>query len=60
MADFKYKVYYNNSSYKVYNGDYRYALDMYEQDVSSKVPVETGGSVSLRNGGGVFVSERVG
>lgn len=56
MADWKYKVYYNNSSFKVYNGDHRYALNMR----SAKIPVETGGSISLPNGDTLFINEKYG
>ena len=60
MAEFKYKVYYNNSSCKVYNGNHKYALNMRKQNVSSKVPIETGGSISLPNGDTLFINERYG
>ena len=56
MADFKYKVYYNNSLCKVYNGDHRYALNIF----STWIPVETGGSISLPNGDTLFINERMG
>ena len=58
MADFKYKVYYNNFLCKVYSGDYKYALNMLK--VSRKAPVETGGSISLPNGDTLFINEKYG
>ena len=61
LADRKYRVYYNNNRYtsscKVYNGDHRYALKNY---LSLKVPVETGGGISLPNGDMLFINERYG
>lgn len=58
LADRKYRVYYNRhtSSCKVYNGDHRYALNM----CSTRIPVETGGSISLPNGDTLFINERMG
>lgn len=56
MEDWKYRIYYNNSSYEVYNGNHRYALNMY----STRIPVETGGSISLPNGDTLIINERMG
>ena len=58
LADRKYRVYYNRhtSSCKVYNGDHRYALNM----CSTRIPIETGGSISLPNGDTLFINERMG
>ena len=56
MANLKYKVYYNNSLCKVYNGDHRYALNM----CSTRIPIETGGSISLPDGDTLFINERMG
>ena len=56
MADLKYKVYYNNSLCKVYNDNYRYALNIF----SNWIYVEYGGSISLPNGDTLFINERMG
>ena len=56
LVDRKYRVYYNNSSCKVYNGDHRYALNI----VSTWISVEYGGSISLPNGDTLFINERMG
>ena len=58
LADRKYRVYYNRhtSSCKVYNGDHRYALNM----CSTRIPIETGGSISLPNGDTLFINEKYG
>ena len=56
MTDLKYKVYYNNSLCKVYNGDHRYALNIF----STWLPVECGGIISLPNGDTLFINERMG
>ena len=58
LVDRKYRVYYNNSLCKVYNGDHRYALNM----CSTMIPIEIekGGSISLPNGDTLFINERMG
>ena len=56
MADLKYKVYYNNSLCKVYNGDHRYALNIF----STWISVDYGGSISLPTGDTLFINERMG
>ena len=55
MVDWKYKVYYNNSSYKVYGGNHKYVLNRL-----NAVPVETGGSILLPNGDTLFINEKYG
>ena len=58
LVDRKYRVYYNNSSCKVYNGDHIYALNM----CSTMIPIEIekGGSISLPNGDTLLINERMG
>ena len=55
MADLEYRVYYNNSSYKVYDGNHKYVLNRL-----NAVPVETGGSILLPNGDTLFINRKRG
>ena len=60
LAGRKYRVYYNNSSCKVYNGDHIYALNMCSTRIPTRIPIEEGGSISLPNGDTLFINEKYG